>query len=629
MAVEIIIRGKDETGRAFEGVASSVRKIGDEAQSAGGRLRGFLDGVKNVALGAGVAIGGALAGIGAAGLGLNNSMEQAGARIQAFTKDSAATADILEMVRQRAAATPFAFNDMATAAASLLPAAKASGKGLEELIAQAEILAASNPAEGLEGAAFALKEALSGDFTSIIERFNLPRQRLNELKEQGVPALEAIQIAMQELGLDTDLVTGLANTAEGRWSTFMDTLQGLASQLTQPIFDAFSSGLGQVQSQIDANMPTIQAFAAALAGQIGAAIQWLIGTGIPMLITGWQNIQPALATAQALFSQVAGVVMTVAGVIIANLPAALATGQAAFVQAQGIIEPVMAGIMAVVSAVLPVITAFWAENGASILATVGTVWNQIVAIITVVAQIIGQVLQIIGGFIAAHGTEIVAYLTTAWNLISSIVTGALNLIQGIVTAALQLLKGDFSGAWDTIKETAHQFAVDLVAVIESAATLLGQAIDLGIAAIKDAWAALMRGAPGLGGDLIQGIIQGISNGVGALKSAITSAANAALDAAKKALGIESPSRVFAEMVGLPMAQGMAAGAQRGMPLVAGAGASLATAAVAGAQAARVEVGGRVDIGLSMRGDLDQMIDAKVESRLDVLARSVESRRRGG
>jgi hypothetical protein len=107
-------------------------------------------------------------------------MEQVSAQLMAFTKDGAATAAILDMIKTRAASTPFAFEDMATAATALLPASKAAGVGLEELIAQAEILAASNPAEGLEGAAFALKEAAGGDFASAIERFNLPRQYIKQ-----------------------------------------------------------------------------------------------------------------------------------------------------------------------------------------------------------------------------------------------------------------------------------------------------------------------------------------------------------------------------------------------------------------------------------------------------------------
>jgi hypothetical protein len=250
-----------------------------------GKISSAVGAIGKVAVGAAVgglaALGAGAIGAGAAGLTLNNAMEQASAKIQAFTKDSAKTADILDMVRERAAKTPFAFNDMATAASALLPSAKQAQVGLEDLIAQAEILAASNPSEGLEGAAFALKEAVSGDFTSIIERFNLPRQYINQLKDEGVPALEIVQRAMQELGLDADLVASLAETAEGRWGTFKDTLQGLAATVTKPIFDAFSSGLGGVNSLLEANAPLLQSMAEIIAGGIKNGIDWIINVGVP------------------------------------------------------------------------------------------------------------------------------------------------------------------------------------------------------------------------------------------------------------------------------------------------------------------------------------------------------------
>lgn len=251
----------DVSGNADSKLKALTGTLGTVGKLAGG-----------LALGGLAAIGGGMAAVGASGLSMNNAMEQATARINAFTKDGAKTADILEMVQTRAAKTPFAFQEMAAAAAGLIPAANQAGQSLESLIQDAEILAASNPAEGLEGAAFALREAVSGDFTSIIERFNLPRQMINDLKAQGVPALEVVRKAMQAMGYDTDLVTSLAETAEGRWSTFKDTLQNIAATLTQPIFDKMSSGLGLVNSLLERNMPMLENMAVLVGERIATSL---------------------------------------------------------------------------------------------------------------------------------------------------------------------------------------------------------------------------------------------------------------------------------------------------------------------------------------------------------------------
>jgi hypothetical protein len=283
----------------------------DAASGVIGRIKGALGGLGNAAgTVATIAGGGLLTGIGAtvaglgagavAGLDFNNSMQQVTAQLNAFTKDGEKSAQILDMIKTRAAATPFAFEDMARATTSLLPAANASGLALEDLVAQAEILAASNPAQGLEGAAFALKEAVGGDFTSIIERFNLPRAYLNQLKAEGVPAAQAVSMAMQQLGLDSSLVTNLAETAQGRWSTLKDTFVNLAATVTQPIFNAFSGSLGQLNQYLADNEPLLTAMAEGLAGQVQGAITWIVQTGIPGMMAAWGWITgTAIPTLQA------------------------------------------------------------------------------------------------------------------------------------------------------------------------------------------------------------------------------------------------------------------------------------------------------------------------------------------
>lgn len=235
-----------------------------------------MQSVGTVALGAVggglLALGGGMAATAFSGLSLNSTMENVTAQLNAFTKDGAKSAQILEMIRDRAAKTPFEFDEMASSAASLLPASKASGQGLESLIEKAEILAASNPSEGLEGAAFALREAVSGDFTSIIERFNLPRSYINKLKDEGVPALEIVSRAMKEVGFDTDLVSNLAETASGRWSTFKDTFQTFAATITKPIFDTFSNGLGSANKWLEVSAPKLNDLANIISITVDTAV---------------------------------------------------------------------------------------------------------------------------------------------------------------------------------------------------------------------------------------------------------------------------------------------------------------------------------------------------------------------
>lgn len=278
---DLLARFAADTSGLEAGYARANEQTSRFTQTTNGML-GSLRTVGGLALGVAggglLALGGGMVATAVSGLDLNRSMENVTAQLNAFTKDGDKSAAILDMIRERAAKTPFEFNEMARATAGLLPAAKASGAELESLVEKAEILAASNPAQGLEGAAFSLREAVSGDFTSIIERFNLPRQFINKLKDEGVPALEIVQRAMKEVGFDTDLVANLAETADGKWSTFKDTFQGFAAQITKPIFDTFSASLGSVNGWLDSNAPKLNELANIISVTVDTAMYELTQT---------------------------------------------------------------------------------------------------------------------------------------------------------------------------------------------------------------------------------------------------------------------------------------------------------------------------------------------------------------
>ena len=286
--ISIVIRAKDEASRVMKAMLPTLKGIDSDGKAAAagmGKLGADISKASDQAKAAGGAFSsmgraasgavGALGQIGLAGLGLqtlaagakglgdalgfglNAELENTKAQLVAFTKDGAQAEKILADIKKEASLTPFAFGEMAKATAGLMPVAKQSGIALMDLVKQAEILAASNPAQGLEGAAVALKEAVGGDFVSVIERFNLPRGMLNQLKADGVPALQAVGMAMKSMGFDADLVTGLAATATGRWSTFMDTMDGLRASFSKPMFELFSAGLGGLQTLLDDNAESL------------------------------------------------------------------------------------------------------------------------------------------------------------------------------------------------------------------------------------------------------------------------------------------------------------------------------------------------------------------------------------
>lgn len=341
--------------RDLQGLDQSLRSAAGQAEKSigtfskmGSSITGVLSGVAAGAGGALKALGaiglasmgvqavtGAVSGLGnTLGLGLANQMEQTRASMMAFYKDTGKVEEVLAMVKKEASSTPFAFADIATAAAQLGPVAKNANVDLLSIVRTAEALSASNPMQGFEGAVFALKEAVSGDMASIIDRFNLSRSAIKGFRESGMTDLQAVQAAMAEQGITYDLVAAQAQTMTGRWSTFVDTFNEVRIAVATPIFEALKNALMQAQPALEAMLPGLQRFgelfgtvlAGAITGTVsalGSFASGLMGFGRYIaaivsdgdLMNDWLTYLPGplQGAAQAFGEVVAGVMGVVTG----------------------------------------------------------------------------------------------------------------------------------------------------------------------------------------------------------------------------------------------------------------------------------------------------------------------------
>jgi hypothetical protein len=94
----------------------------------------------------------------------------------------------------------------------------------------------------------------------------------------------------------------------------------------------------------------------------------------------------------------------------------------------------------------------------------------------------------------------------------------------------------------------------------------------------------------MGTDLIMGLVEGITAAAGAVLGAVTGVVGGAVDAAKSALGIASPSKVFAQIGGYT-AEGMAQGVDAGAGAVQGSLESMVAAPEAGPAGAAAPAAG--------------------------------------
>lgn len=243
---------------------------------------------------------------------------------------------------------------------------------------------------------------------------------------------------------------------------------------------------------------------------------------------------------------------------------------------------------------IPGAIAAWNRFGPGVVAAL----NSAVSAIRTVVQAIATVVRVIVEQIRAHWEGV-------WKIFGPIVTAQLQVVKttvqtvlavvtGVVKLFAALLRGDWSGAWNALKGIVSAVLSGIVGIVKAmlsglagTALALAQAIGSKIAAgIKTAAAKLV----GLAGDLVgkissaatqaagqaltlmlsvgQAIADGVIQGIGDISGRVADKVNSALDKARDLIGkfnvFGSPSKLWADTIGLPIGQGVVAGVERGM-----------------------------------------------------------------
>lgn len=90
---------------------------------------------------------------------------------------------------------------------------------LERMWKLTELLAAMDPIQGVEGAVFALRELFSGDAVSMVERFEMPRKVMNEIKNLPLETqIAALEKFFKKMGYDQKYLNRVSKTSIGLWT---------------------------------------------------------------------------------------------------------------------------------------------------------------------------------------------------------------------------------------------------------------------------------------------------------------------------------------------------------------------------------------------------------------------------
>lgn len=321
-------------------------------------------------------------------------------------------------------------------------------------------------------------------------------------------------------------------------SNLLPALGNIAKGLVNVIGTTFPQMFSKIGNSLGASMPGLISKGLTMVTQFTASLRKnagkFVSAGMEMLLKlaqGWANSMPVM------IQKIPQIITNIAGLINDNAPKIMVTGGKIIITlVKGLINAIptlIANIPQILRAMWNAFTAFnWMSLGSSM----------------------------ISGIAGALRSGIGSLFSAAQSLCVTIVNAFINLptvlFNAGATAIVHLIQG-FRSAWGVITSIGGRIVVAVISGLVSLASRMWSSAKSAASRMLSAFRAVSWGS--VGTHIISGIIRGIAGAAGKLFSSMKNLASKALSAAKKVLGINSPSRVFAAEVGRWIPAGIAVG----------------------------------------------------------------------
>jgi phage-related protein len=343
------------------------------------------------------------------------------------------------------------------------------------------------------------------------------------------------------LTLGRDVSKSMENlvTSTGTFlSNLLPALGNIAKGLVNVIGTTFPQMFSKIGNSLGASMPGLISKGLTMVTQFTASLRKnagkFVSAGMEMLLKlaqGWANSMPVM------IQKIPQIITNIAGLINDNAPKIMITGGKIIITlVKGLINAIptlIANIPQILRAMWNAFTAFnWMSLGS-----------------TMISGIAGALRSGIGSLFSAAQSLCVTIVNAFINLPTV-------LFNAGATAIVHLIQG-FRSAWGVITSIGGRIVIAVISGLISLASRMWSSAKSAASRMLSAFRAVSWGS--VGTHIISGIIRGIAGAAGKLFSSMKNLASKALSAAKKVLGINSPSRVFAAEVGRWIPAGIAVG----------------------------------------------------------------------
>lgn len=437
------------------------------------------------------------------------------------------------------------------------------------------------------------------------------KDRVHELG--GVMSDEAVKASAHFQDTLQDLQTSFQGVSRGLISQFLPGVSTVMEGLTDII--AGGDGEAKVQEGVDNIIDTVGTVGPKLfgvIGTVGSGIISAIGQNLPTITQAIANGALSMVTGMvsalpSFISATGTIISTIITSIGSAAPQLLSAGlQMVSELGQGLVNGIPQMVGFALSMVTGLVSFITANAGQLIAAGADLVINLGKGLLNSIPVILAYIPQLVSAiWTNITTTDWVGLGTTVMNnLLNGLEETLPKIVEAIKTLAKNAIAGFKSVDWKATGKSAINFlatamngagklvlsvlkivgktalnafkGVDWKGVGKTVITFIGNAIKgaggLVLTALKTAGSKAVQGFKSinwvsLGTNIISGIVRGIGSAAGSLFNKLKGIASNALGAAKKALKIESPSKVFEQEVGKNIVLGWAKGISENAPKV--------------------------------------------------------------
>lgn len=371
--------------------------------------------------------------------------------------------------------------------------------------------------------------------------------------EDTITKQEKLKASMEDLSAEVglgmlpaynnvlDVITNLAGEVIPFFAEAMEGLTGLFTN-QEGASELFANGVEGLVNKISENIPAFLEKGT----EIVSALITGVASAMPSLISGFSEILPIIV-----------------GALVGLLPLLLDVGSQVMLElALGIssaIPEIIPTLVEVATSMIDVLVEqipLFIETGIKVLTSLveeaPTIIDNIVAILPdLIESIVVGLLDSIPQIVDAGIKLFVALVENAPYIIEQIVLVIPKILSKVISAIISSMP--------QIKESGIKLFSALVDGFPTFAKSILAIIPKLINSIKDGFKNQLHKMVSIGSDIVRGIWEGISNMVGWITGKVKDFLGGIVTSAKGILGIQSPSKVFENEVGLQIVAGLVAG----------------------------------------------------------------------